>query len=64
MEFLRNYILSNKSLYINMLDVDLDVLSEEYICYERYEPEILTLLNRLRINANNFSKVKLGFLFK
>ena len=64
MEFLRNYILSNKSLYINMLDVDLDVLSEEYICYERYEPEILTLLNRLRINANHFSKVKLGFLFK
>lgn len=64
MEFSRNYILSNKSLYINMLDVDLDVLSEEYICYERYEPEILTLLNRLRINANHFSKVKLGFLFK
>lgn len=64
MQFSRNYILSNKSLYINMLDVDLDVLSEEYICYERYEPEILTLLNRLRINANHFSKVKLGFLFK
>ena len=64
MEFSRNYILSNKSLYINMLDVDLNVLSEEYICYERYEPEILTLLNRLRINAKNFSKVKLGFLFK
>ena len=63
-ELSSKYILSNKSLYINMLDVDLDVLSEEYICYERYEPEILTLLNRLIINANHFSKVKLGFLFK
>ena len=63
-ELSSKYILSNKSLYINMLDVDLNVLSEEYICYERYEPEILTLLNRLRINAKNFSKVKLGFLFK
>lgn len=63
-EFSQKYILSSKSLYINMLDSDLDVLSEEYICYERYEPEILTLLARLGINASHFSKVKLGFLFK
>lgn len=63
-EFSQKYILSNNSLYINMQDVDMDILSEEYICYKRYEPEILTLLNRLNINSKNFNKVKLGFLFK
>lgn len=63
-EFSKNYILSNTSLYINMQDVDMDIFCEEYICYKRYEPEILTLLNRLNINSENFSKVKLGFLFK
>lgn len=63
-EISQKYILSNKSLYINMQDIEFDVLSEEYICYERYEPEILTLLNRLNINSKNFSKLKLGFLFK
>lgn len=63
-EFTQKYILSSKSLYINMKDVDLDILSEEYLTYKRYEPEISTLLNRLNINKDNFTKVKLGFLFK
>lgn len=63
-EFKQKYILSSKSLYINMYDIDSDVLSKEYLIYKRYEPEIITLLNRINVNKNNFSKVKLGFLFK
>lgn len=62
--FIQQYILNSKSLYLDMNDIDMDIMSEEYICYKRYEPEILTILNRLEINRNNFSKVKLGFLFK
>ena len=62
--FIQQYILNGKSLYLDMNDIDMDIMSEEYICYKRYEPEILTILNRLEINRNNFSKVKLGFLFK
>lgn len=62
--FIQKYILNSKSLYLDLNDVDMDVMSDEYICYKRYEPEILTILNRLEINKNNFSKVKLGFLFK
>lgn len=62
--FIQKYILNCKSLYLDLNDVDMDVMSDEYICYKRYEPEILTILNRLEINKNNFSKVKLGFLFK
>lgn len=63
-EFKQQYILSSSSLYINMKDLDSDILSEEYLLYKRYEPEIITLLNRLNIKKENFSKVKLGFLFK
>lgn len=62
--FIQKYILNSKSLYLDLNDVDMDIMSDEYICYKRYEPEILTILNRLEINKNNFSKVKLGFLFK
>lgn len=62
--FIQKYILNSKSLYLDLNDVDMDVMSDEYICYKRYEPEILTILNRLEINKNNFIKVKLGFLFK
>lgn len=63
-EFFQKYIIGNKSLYINMTDIDYDILSKEYDSYKRYEPEIITLFNRLDLNIENFSKVKLGFLFK
>ena len=63
-EFCEKYIISNDSLYIDMTDIDSDIYNEWYLVYKRYEPEILTLLNRLKIENNNFSKQKLGFVFK
>lgn len=62
--FYQKYIISNDSLYIDMTDIDSDIYNDWYLVYKRYEPEILTLLNRLKIENNNFSKQKLGFVFK
>ncbi len=64
MEFSQKYILSSNSLYINMHDIDMDILNKDYLLYKRYEQNILTLLNRLEINHDNFSKTKLSFIFK
>lgn len=64
LDFSQKYILSNKVLYINMKDIDSDIFCDEYLCYKRYEPEILTLFNRLELDSQRFSKVKLGFIFK
>lgn len=63
-EFLQNYILSSKSLYIDMTNIDYDYLNENNIIYKKYENEILTLLKRLNIDAEKFVKAKLGYIFK
>ena len=58
------YIVSRDSLYLDFADIDSDIYNDWYLVYKRYEPEILTLLDRLKIEVNNFSKQKLGFIFK
>lgn len=63
-ELSQRYILGRNSLYINLTDIDYDILSDEVLTYERFEPEITTLFNRLNLNLENFSKSKVGFLYK
>lgn len=64
LDFCEKYIISSDSLYLDFTDIDSDIYNDWYLVYKRYEPEILTLLNRLKIEDNNFSKQKLGFIFK
>lgn len=63
-ELSQRYILGRNSLYMNITDIDYDILSSEILTYERFEPEITTLFNRLNLNLDNFSKSKVGFLYK
>lgn len=63
-DFCEKYIVSNESLYLDFTDIDSDIYNDWYLVYKRYEPEVLTLLNRLNIKENNFSKQKLGYIFK
>ena len=63
-DFCEKYIISNKSLYLDYTDIESDIYNDWYLVYKKYEPEILTLLNRLNIKENNFSKQKLGYIFK
>ena len=64
LNFCEKYIVSRDSLYLDFADIDSDIYNDWYLVYKRYEPEILTLLDRLKIEVNNFSKQKLGFIFK
>jgi len=64
LNFCEKYIVSRDSLYLDFTDIDSDIYNDWYLVYKRYEPEILTLLDRLKIEVNNFSKQKLGFIFK
>lgn len=64
LNFCEKYIVSRDSLYLDFTDIDSDIYNDRYLVYKRYEPEILTLLDRLKIEDNNFSKQKLGFIFK
>lgn len=64
LNFCEKYIVSRDSLYLDFTDIDSDIYNDWYLVYKRNEPEILTLLDRLKIEVNNFSKQKLGFIFK
>ena len=64
LNFCEKYIVSRDSLYLDFTDIDSDIYNDWYLVYKRYEPEILTLLDRLKIEVNNFSKQKLGFIFE
>ncbi|MEG1204121.1 MAG: hypothetical protein RSE00_02475 [Clostridia bacterium] len=55
-----HYILKKQSKFINMKDAEEDILGISCKTYQKGKYELETLFNRMGIDANNFSKNKLG----
>ena len=62
-DFTSHFILNKDGIYVDMLDVDSDIYNENYQKYKKYKDDIKIFCNRMNIKTEEFSKLKLAYIF-